>query len=195
MRDTSILAEINAERSKQKAKRKYYFLGLAIVPVVMIAGVSAMQGQGNSEARETNVVSSGEVDPTNNGISGAEASTPILAEAAPATTSTASPSPSQAVGDMDSINAQLCRDMISNATTLNAQNTAMYMDSWKQWTTTYQGRYNTLEAQESKQWYKDHARKLFNDLVSSVNPNLQKVCKSPASITDVLVQPNYDQWQ
>lgn len=122
------------------------------------------------------------------GESSAQESSPN-SKPAPVTTQ-----PSAPAIDETAIYAKLCSDIIKSARELNDGHNKLYLNAWEGWNNNFAGRYDSPEAIESKQFYKEHTKKLFNELVSSTDPGMQKVCHSSTSLADILIQPNYDWW-
>ena len=188
MRDTSLLDEINAGRHGRKARIKYYVAGSIMLALVVGAGTSALitkqdEGEIKSPTTTTQVQATSTAPPT----------TPLPAPAPQPVTPVITPPTSPSI-DENALNAKLCQSIIDNAKALNESHNSLYFDSWNSWTQTFYGNYDSAEALESKQFYKDHTKKLFNELVSSTNPSMQNSCKSTTSLADILIQPNYDQW-
>jgi hypothetical protein len=73
----------------------------------------------------------------------------------------------------------------------------MYFDSWNDWNEMYYGAYDSPEAIENKNWYKNYIKGLYNDFINANNGTYLSTCGnggSVGSIADVLYQPNYDAW-
>ena len=197
MRDTSILSEINTERHKRRARLKYYIVLILAIPLLLMTVVSAIskKHQSNDVARPTstlNTTASSHIEPQDKASSTPESTS--LASPASLTPTPSADNAKIEANNMAIINAKLCKDMFDSAIAINANNNALYQKSWGFWTTTYAGRYETPEAEESKQWYKSNALESFNRLVSESDPKLQEICKSTTSLSEALIQPDYSKW-
>lgn len=92
------------------------------------------------------------------------------------------------------VEAKLCTEYIKNAEGLAKLYNSMFFDAWKDWRENFYGRWDTQEAQDNKQWYKNYIQKLFADLINRVDPNMKATCHSSTSLADILVMPNYNAW-
>ncbi|MCX4976259.1 hypothetical protein [Streptomyces sp. NBC_00620] len=95
---------------------------------------------------------------------------------------------------MEEVEAKECISTIDNAQAMAKNYNAMFFDAWHSWNRDFAGRYDSPEAAESKQFYKNHIKKLFADVISSADPGMKQVCRSSTSLADILIMPNYDAW-
>ena len=115
MRDTSLLAELEAENHKRKNKRKYYLLAIILLMISGAAGVSALVQDTQSKRHAQPALSSSPTT-TESDITATPAQTQSqettdqVATPPPVNTSAASPTVT-----MDEVNAKLCQDIIKGA--------------------------------------------------------------------------------
>lgn len=70
----------------------------------------------------------------------------------------------------------------------------MYFDAWNKWNSNYYGAYDSPEAIDNKNWYKNYIKGLYNEFINQSGASYNKACGSGGSVADVLYQPNYDAW-
>jgi len=191
MKDTSILDELNAHNKQRRGRRKYYVITLLILLAVTSTGVAAIND--NKKVSTPKITASSrkiqDIQETSTPSHTSVQAPQLETASTPAPTSTQPPSNDVS---MDVINAKLCRDTLNTAIEINNQNVGMYMKSWTHWRSTYEGRYDSPEALESKAWYKANYQKQYSELISRTTPDLQRLCKSATTLE--LTQPQYDQW-
>ena len=119
---------------------------------------------------------------------------PVVQPPAP-TVAISTPKPTPApTPDVKAAHAQVCLAIMNNSKSVSTNYDKMFDDSWKEWNSNFAGRYDSQEAQDSKNWYKNYIKNLFNNYINSTNQSYVTNCGG-GSVTDVLNQPNYDAWQ
>lgn len=103
---------------------------------------------------------------------------------------TTSPAPSMAEAK-----AKLCIEVITNAKEQGKLYLSEFNDAWKSWNRDFAGRYDSPEADASKQEYKRIIHNMFDDLINTSNPTMRTACDSTDSLANMVLQPNYDAWQ
>ena len=194
--DDSILKELN-RHSQRRKKRKLYLLLLAVllIPVVLFGsykGVSAFVSQRN---KPKNVILVNKPDMTNNKEDTRSEENPTQVEASSPQPVTSSPVSSETSNDRAIVLAGLCKDVLNNAKTINAGNIEYYLSYWNMWNQSFSGRYDSPEALQQKQYYKNLYQGQYRELVNSLNKQFTQLgqCGS-GNAEEILIQPNYDAW-
>lgn len=190
--DKSFLEDFSLARAQRRKRLK---LILAISPILLTAlvfgsykGINALTHRNDGTPK---IATAGPIQ-----VEGVSTTEPVPTPATattPALTPPAIKSPNAGI-DVDALDAKICGDSIKAAQNLAAGWSKLYFDAWKSWNEGYVGQYDSPEALQSKQFIKDHTKKLFDDLISSDDPSLKKVCHSSTSLREILVMPNYDAW-
>lgn len=190
MNDTSMLDELNAERKAQRNKVKY---SVVAVLLLLIFGVTGLVAASRNQ----------HPDPSKKPV-GQDAVSIKVAEhpqPAPPTSSEASANPKPTVAhqptppvDEVALNAKICMKIIETAKATSKLYNDMFHSAWRDWTSTYAGRFDTPEAIESRDWFKNNTRQRFNDYIKANGASYGK-CGFGGSLNDVLLQPDYGQWQ
>lgn len=189
--NTSLRDEIAAVRKKDKTRLKYYIAASVLLVALATTGiVKALRDNDNQSVHKPAPISSNQADtssaePTN--VNPAPSTTPT--KPTPVVSSSATPAV-----DVTATNAKLCKSIIDNAKSASDQYNKMYFDAWNKWNTTYYGAYDSPEAIDNKNWYKDYIKGLYNDFINQSGASYNKSCGSGGSVADVLYQPNYDAW-
>lgn len=195
MKDTSLLSEIKSARKARKARVKYY-IGIGVIAsVLVITGVASALHNDKVNDSNTAAVSSsdfGQSQPSSKETSQQDAK-PVTNPKPKASTANTS-SGAQNV-DINAVNAKLCKSVMENVKALGAQYNKMYFDAQKEWNDNYIGNYDSPEAKESRDWYVNHIKNLYKELISSNGATYNKTCGNGGSINDIVYQPNYASWQ
>ncbi len=93
------------------------------------------------------------------------------------------------------IKAELCKSVITTAQEAAKRYDTQFSDSWKSWISDFAGRFDSSEAEASKQFYKGFTRNMFIDYIKSNDPTMRTACESTTSLENIMLQPNYDAWQ
>ena len=191
--NNSFLKEFSAAGSQRK-KRQKMLIGSVVVLffALVFGGYKGINAYAERRVRERQAKAS-----SLNQVSDLGKTTlqPTPTPTPTPTTTPTSTTPTTPAVDINALDAKLCGDIIKNSQSLSASWSALYYSSWKSWNENYAGMYDTPEALASKQFYKDHTQKLFNDLIISNDPSMQKMCHSNTSLRDILVMPDYNAWQ
>ncbi len=194
--DDSFLKELNRS-SKRRKKRKLYLLVLTLlfIPIVVFGsykGVSALISN-KEKPKKAILINRPEATGTENQNTAANnslqpvSSNPTPVNSAP-TTSNTSP-------DRSIVIAGLCVDAVNNAKAINTSNTEYYFGYWKMWNQSFYGRYDSPEALQQKQYYKNLYQGQYRELVNSLNKQFSQLgqCGS-GTAEEILIQPNYSAW-
>lgn len=195
VKDNSLLAEIQAEEHASKKARKYFIIAAILLFVLGGAGVSAAVVNHSKSEETIKTVSTDSTTDTVNSTGGPSETTVQEVDSTPDSTSAPSvsmPTPTASPGTtMDQVNAELCQSIIKGAQESANAYRGQYFDARQEWANTFAYRTGSAEAQDAKQFYIDHFKKLFNDLIARTNPMMQSSCKSSSSIESALVIPDF----